>query len=159
MRLVRWLRGSSWASRLGPLAFNLFPAFRRTGARVTHVSPDFSEIRVSLPLNWKTRNLVGTMFGGSMYAAVDPFYMIMLIQRLGSGYVVWDKSATIRFLKPGRGRLRARFRLDDDEVARVRRLAREAERSVDRVYEVELVDDAGTVHAVVEKVLYIREER
>ena len=42
------------------------------------------------------------MFGGSLYASVDPFYMIMLIRNLGSEYIVWDKAATIRFKKPGK---------------------------------------------------------
>ena len=61
------------------------------------------EVRVKIPLNWKTRNGVGTIFGGSLYAAVDPIYMTMLIKLLGPDYLVWDKSAAIRFLKPGRG--------------------------------------------------------
>ena len=89
--------------RWRPHAFNLFPAFRGTGGRVRFVSSDFREVSVELPLNWRTRNYVGTIFGGSLYACVDPFYMIMLIQTLGPEYVVWDKSASIRFRKPGRG--------------------------------------------------------
>lgn len=145
--------------RLGKWAFNLFPAFRGTGGRVTWVAPDYSEVRIKLPLNWRTRNLVGTTFGGSMYAAVDPFYMIMMIERLGPGYVVWDKAASIRFKKPGKDTLYASFVLDDEEIGRVRQAARQADRSVDRTYQVDLVDRDGTVHATIEKVLYIREER
>ena len=68
--------------------FNFFPAYRGTGARVTYISGDFREVRVELPLNWRTRNYVGTIFGGSVYGAVDPHYMIMLIKILGKGYVV-----------------------------------------------------------------------
>ena len=148
-----------WLVRLGKWAFNMFPAFRGTGGRVTWVAPDYSEVHVKLPLNWRTRNLVGTTFGGSMYAAVDPFYMIMMIERLGPGYVVWDKSASIRFRKPGTETLFARFVLDDEEIDRVREAARQAERSVDRTYQVDLVDGDGTVHATIQKVLYIREQR
>ena len=73
--------------RWRPHAFNLFPAFRGTGGRVRFVSSDFREVSVELPLNWRTRNYVGTIFGGSLYACVDPFYMIMLIQTLGPDYV------------------------------------------------------------------------
>jgi acyl-coenzyme A thioesterase PaaI-like protein len=58
--------------------FNRFPAYRRTGGKITYISHDLREIRVEIPLNWKTRNYVGTIFGGSLYAAVDPMYMIML---------------------------------------------------------------------------------
>ena len=138
--------------------FNFFPAFRGTGARVTYMSGDFREVHVKLPLSWRTRNYVGTIFGGSLYGAVDPHYMIMLIKILGSGYVVWDKAATIRFKKPGRSTLYARFRIPEEEVAEIRRLLETAP-SIDRVYQVELKDAEGVVHAVVEKTIYIRREK
>jgi hypothetical protein len=99
---------------------------------------------------------VGTIFGGSMYGAVDPFYMIMLMKNLGPGYAVWDKAASIRFRKPGRSTLHARFLLDEAELSAIRE-ALAAARSVDRVYTVELVDAAGVVHAAVEKTLYVRQ--
>jgi len=135
--------------------FNFFPAFRGTGARVTYIAGDYREVRVKLPLNWRTRNYVGTIFGGSFYGAVDPHYMIMLIKILGPGYVVWDKAATIRFKKPGRGTLYARFLISEEEIAEIRRLL-ETEPSIDRVYQVELKNADGVVHAVVDKTIYIR---
>jgi uncharacterized protein DUF4442 len=145
----------SAASRRMRWGFNLFPAFRGTGARVTYISGDFREMRVELPLNWRTRNYVGTIFGGSLYGAVDPHYMIMLIKILGPGYVVWDKAATIRFKKPGRGTLYARFVISEEEIATIRRLL-ETQPSIDRIYRAELTDADGVVHAEVEKTIYIR---
>jgi hypothetical protein len=135
--------------------FNLFPAFRGTGARVTYMSGDFREVHVKLPLNWRTRNYVGTIFGGSFYGAVDPHYMIMLIKILGPDYIVWDKAATIRFKKPGRGTLYAHFVIPEEEIETIRRLLA-TEHSIDRVYRVDLVDENGVVHAEVEKTVYIR---
>ena len=143
------------ASRRMRWGFNFFPAFRGTGARVTYISADFRETRVELPLNWRTRNYVGTIFGGSLYGAVDPHYMIMLIKILGPGYVVWDKAATIRFRKPGRGTLYARFVIPEEEIGTIRRLL-ETEPSIDRVYRVNLSDAQGIVHAEIEKTIYIR---
>ncbi len=137
--------------------FNLFPAFRGTGARITYIAGDYREMHVKLPLNWRTRNYVGTIFGGSLYGAVDPHYMIMLIKILGRGYVVWDKAATIRFRKPGRGTLYARFLISEEEIAEIRRLL-ETELSIDRLYQVELKDAEGVVHAVVDKTIYIRRD-
>jgi hypothetical protein len=122
---------------------------------VTFIAPDWSEIRVRLPLSWRTRNYVGTIFGGSLYASVDPYYMLMLIERLGPGYVVWDKVASIRFRRPGTSTLTATFRIDDDEVSAVKAAVAEAGGEVDRAYVVELVDEHGKVHAVVEKVIYV----
>ncbi len=138
--------------------FNFFPAYRGTGARVTYIAADWREVRVALPLSWRTRNYVGTIFGGSLYGAVDPMYMIMLIRILGPGYTVWDKAATIRFLKPGRSTLSARFLLEDAEIDEIRRRL-ESEPSVDRVYSVALQDAAGVTHAAVEKTVYIRKNR
>ncbi len=120
-----------------------------------YIAPDWSEIRLDVPLSWRTRNYVGTIFGGSMYASIDPIYMIMLIRRLGPKFVVWDKAATIQFKKPGRETLHARFMVNDEELRAIR-MALESERSVDRTYVVELMDSSGTVCATIEKIIYIR---
>jgi hypothetical protein len=96
---------------------------------VTYVSSDFREAHVELPLSWRTRNRVGTIFGGSLYGAVDPVYMILLMQILGPGYTVWDKAASIRFRKPGKTTLFARFLLTEEEIATIRSLAPKPARS------------------------------
>ena len=146
----------SFRSRMMRWAFNFFPAFRGTGGRVTYIASDWSEVRIQVPLNWRTRNYVGTIYGGSMYGAVDPFYMVMLIKRLGPEYIVWDKAATVRFKKPGRGTLTAQFLVPDEELRAIERALTNGAPSVDRVYQVELADAAGVVVATVEKVVYIR---
>ena len=142
-------------TRLLRLAFNLFPAYRGTGARVTYIAADLREIRVRIPLNRRTRNYVGTIFGGSLFGAVDPIYMVMLIRLLGPGYVVWDKHAAIRFRRPGRSTLFARFVVDDAELDSIRAALREAP-STDRVFRVDIVDAEGVVHAEVEKTVHVR---
>lgn len=144
----------SFRTRLIRWGFNLFPAYRGTGGRITYIDRDFREVRIEVSLSWRTRNYVGAIFGGSMYGAVDPVYMIMLIKRLGPDYEVWDKASSIRFRKPGRSTLYATFRVDDGEVARIRELLEESA-AVDRRYEVELVDGDGVVHATVEKVVHV----
>lgn len=145
----------SFATRVLRWRFNLFPAYRGTGARVTYIADDLREVRVRLPLSWRTRNYVGTIYGGSIYGAVDPFFMIMLIRLLGRDYVVWDKAATVKFRKPGRTTLCATFRIDDAELAAIREAAASGE-PIDRYYTVDLVDAEGVVHASVEKVVYVR---
>ena len=147
----------SFTSRLLRWKFNLFPAYRGSGGRVTYIADDFREVRVEVPLSLRTRNAVGTIFGGSMYAAVDPIYMIMLMRLLGRDYVVWDKTASIRFRKPGRNTLRATFRIDDTELEAIR-AATAAGESVDRTYNVDLIDAEGTVSASIEKVIYVRKK-
>lgn len=148
----------SLKTRLARWRFNLLPAYRRTGARITYVAADWREVRIKLPLNWSTRNYVGTTFGGSMYAAVDPVYMIMLIMLLGPRYIVWDKAAAIRFKKPSRTTLYARFTLDDDDIDDIR-VELDHKPKLDRVYHVELVDSTGQVHASIEKTVHVRRRR
>ena len=138
--------------------FNVWPCYRGTGGRITRISPDWREIDVEIPLRLRTRNYVGTIFGGSMYGAVDPIYMLMLIRNLGNAYVVWDKSAAIRFKKPGRSTLRAEFRLTEDEIQGIR-TELEAKESTERTYTTELKSGDGTVHAVVEKLIYVAKKR
>jgi len=144
----------SLRTRLTRWGFNLWPCIRGTGGRVTHIASDWREVRIRLPLSWRTRNYVGTIFGGSLYGAVDPFYMLMLMRNLGPDYQVWDKAAAIRFRKPGRSTLTATFRLDEDELTEIRRLLQEQPK-VDRTYIVQLVDAHGVMHAEVEKVIHI----
>ncbi len=149
--------GESLRTRIVRWRLNLFLMVATSGARVTYLADDYREVRVELALNWRTRNCVGTIFGGSLYAAVDPFYMLMLIHALGPEYVVWDKAATIRFHKPGQKTLYARFLLEEAELEEIRTAAASA-RSLDRIYTVELVDAEGVVHASVEKTVYIRKK-
>lgn len=137
--------------------FNFFPAYRGSGARVTYIASDFREVRIRLPLSWRSRNYVGTIFGGAMYAAVDPIYMIMLIRTLGREYIVWDKAATIRFRKPGRSTLFATFHIEDAELEAIRSATATGE-PVDRTYNVDLADADGVVHASVEKIIYVRKK-
>lgn len=144
----------SFRSKTFRWGFNLFPAYRGTGGRVIYVADDWREVRVKLPLNWRTRNYVGTIYGGSIYGAIDPIYMLMLMKILGPDYTVWDKAAKVRFRKPGKGALFADFHLSTDEIDEIKSLA-ETSRSLDRIYNVELKSREGVVHAEIEKTLYI----
>ncbi len=144
-------------SRLFRLKMNFFPAYRGTGARVIHISDNLLEVIIKLPFNWTTNNYVGSIFGGSIYASVDPVYMIMLIRLLGKDYIVWDKSATIKFIKPGKETLYARFELDKNSVEKYR-AELEEKHSIDKVFSVELVNKAGLVHALIEKTIYMRKK-
>jgi hypothetical protein len=144
----------SFASKIDRLKFNLFPAYRGSGARIVYIAADYREIRIKIPLTWRTRNYVGTIYGGSMYGGIDPIYMVMLIKVLGKDYVVWDKSATIRFKRPGKETLFADFILTGEELSEIKTLL-ETRKSVDRIYNVELKDKAGKVHCLIEKTIYI----
>ena len=108
-----------------------------------------------VPLSRRTRNYVGTIFGGSMYGAIDPIYMLMLIKILGPEYIVWDKAATIRFRRPGRERLVAVFRIPPEVVADIRAAVAEKGKT-EKEFALDLVSASGEVHASFTKLLSIR---
>ena len=136
----------------------LYPPYLGAGVRVTHIADDFSRIEVEMPLRFYNRNYVGTHFGGSLYSMCDPFYMLMLINILGPDYIVWDKAATIRFKKPGKGVMKATFELTEEKIAEIRAAA-ESQPKVEPLFQVLVKDAEGSVVAEVDKLLYIKKKR
>ncbi|UTW63120.1 YiiD C-terminal domain-containing protein [bacterium SCSIO 12741] len=143
-------------SRWKRFQFNLFPAYRRTGAKVEFISGDWMEVHISLRLKWSTRNYVGTVFGGSIYAALDPIYMLQLIHILGKDYVVWDKRAEIHFIRPIKKKVTARFLLNSDQIEQIKKDVAE-QKEVDFDLQVRFQNSAGKTHALVNKTLYVSE--
>lgn len=135
----------------------LYPPYLGAGVRVTHIAEDFRHIEVEMPLRFYNRNYVGTHFGGSLYSMVDPFYMLMLINILGPGYTVWDKAASIRFKKPGKGVMKATFELTEEKIAEIRAAA-ETQPKVEPLFQVLVRDEEGNVVAEVDKLLYVKKK-
>lgn len=104
-----------------------------------------------------TYNYVGTIFGGSLFSASDPFYMLMLYNVLGRDFVVWDKAASIRFRKPGRTTLYARYVLTDDVIDRIRAGVAVAGQT-EEVLLLDWVDASGVVYAQIERTIYVADK-
>lgn len=134
---------------------NFWPPYFGAGVRVTHISSDMRSIDVEMKLRFWNKNYVGTQFGGSLYSMVDPFYMLMLLENLGRDYIVWDKAASIRFRKPGQGRVRAQFRLEPSQIESIKAQAESGDK-VEPRFEIKILDETGEVVAEVEKLLYVR---
>jgi acyl-coenzyme A thioesterase PaaI-like protein len=137
---------------------SLWPPFFGAGIRVKRVDSDLGGFEVEMKLHWYNRNYVGTHYGGSLYSMADPFYMLILMEKLGPGYTVWDKAAMIRFRKPGRGRVRAAFEISDEEVENIRRLADQQEK-LEPVFTARVIDEEGDVVAEIEKTLHVRKRK
>ena len=144
--------------RLALRTINFWPPFFGAGIRVVRIDRDMRSIDVEMKLRFWNRNYVGTHFGGSLYSMTDPFFMLMLIENLGPNYIVWDKAASIRFRKPGRGKVRAEFRITDEEIAAIKRDVHTQGRT-EPTFVVKVQDEAGDTVAEVEKVLSIRVKR
>ena len=141
--------------RLLTRLINVYPPYLGAGVRVLRSEGDERTFRVEMRLRPWNRNLFGTHFGGSLYSMADPFFMLILIDALGHGFEVWDKSAAIRFRRPGRGTVRARFEIPAERIEEIRR---EAERNgrCEPVFLARVEDGAGEAVAEVEKTVSVR---
>jgi len=83
---------------------------------------------------------------------------VMLIEHLGPDYIVWDKAATIRFRKPGRGRVRASFHIPAARVAEIRSLA-DSQGKLEPQFQAVVTDEQGNIVAEVDKLLYVRRKQ
>ena len=135
-----------------------YPPYAGAGVLVTHIAEDAGEIRVEMPLTDSNANLVGTHFGGSLYSMVDPHLMILLVQRLGPDYVVWDKEAFIDFRKPGLGTVYATIRITHEEVESIRSATANGDKHLPR-WTLTILDEHEEVVATVLKTLYVRRKR
>lgn len=138
-------------------AFNAYPPFLGAGIRIKHVSRDLRTFRIEMKLRAWNRNYVGTHFGGSLYAMCDPFFMIIVMEALGRDYIVWDKAASIRFKKPGRGTVRAEFHLTESDIEALRKELVTKEK-FEVTYKAEIKSDEGEIVAEVEKLIYVRKK-
>ncbi|MGI9536497.1 MAG: DUF4442 domain-containing protein [Desulfocapsaceae bacterium] len=137
---------------------NIYGPYLGAAVKVDYIAEDFKETRVSMNLRWYNRNAVGTHFGGSLYSMVDPHLMLMLMKLLGPTYMVWDKSASIEFVRPGTGKVSSTIRIDDETVQTIKEAV-----SVNRKYQPEfsinLVDEKDKLVCRVHKILYVRKKR
>ncbi len=147
----QWLSSASGLRRI----LNIYGPYLGAGVKVRYLAKDFREARVEMKLRWFNRNYVGTHFGGSLFSMIDPFYMLLLMNSLGRDYIVWDASAEIDFVKPGRGVVSAHFMVTDAMLAEIRDKTANGEKFLP-TYEVNILDADGELVARARKTLYIR---
>ncbi|MGP9833187.1 DUF4442 domain-containing protein [Marinobacter sp. NSM] len=149
----RWFASAGAMRRL----MSTFAPYLGAGVKVTKIADDFSSATVEMRQHWYNTNYVGTHFGGSLYSMVDPMYMLLLMRRLGNDYLVWDKAASIDFIRPGKGRVQARFELTDDRLEEIRNATASGDKYLPE-WTVDIVDDSGEIVARVHKILYVRKK-
>ncbi|MGB1261480.1 MAG: DUF4442 domain-containing protein [Cognaticolwellia sp.] len=140
------------------LLLNIWPPFLFSGIRVVDISQDFRKANVRLKLGIFNQNAVGVHFGGSLYSMTDPFYMLMILARLGRDYIVWDKSADIDYIKPGKGTVTAEFLVTDALIADIVAHTADGEKYLPEI-PVYVKDSQGEVVAKLNRKLYIRKKK
>lgn len=144
--------------KLFKYGFNLSPMYRRSTGRITKASKDLLNIEIKIPISYKNKNYVNSIFGGSLFSAVDPIPMVQLINIIGNDYVVWDKSAEIRFKRPAKEDVYAAFTYTIDEIANIKEEVKEKDEIEIRKTTILTNKDKSTIFCEVKKTLYIADK-
>lgn len=136
---------------------NVWPPFLGAGITVEYISRDFRQAKVRLKHGLLNRNILGVHFGGSLFAMTDPFFMMMVSQNLGKGYIIWDQAAKIEFLKPGKGKVHATFEITQTQLDEII-IAAASGNKVLKDFVVDVKDKQEDVVARITKTLYIRKK-
>lgn len=145
----------SWKKRFKIWLYNFYPPYVGAGIRIKEIAPDFSYFRSEMKLRFYNKNYVGVHFGGSLYSMCDPFFMLILLERLGSDYIVWDKAGNMIFVKPGTGKVIAEFRIPETVIQKIKDEI-EVKKKGDYLFSTDVKNEEGEVIAKLEKTVYIR---
>ncbi len=147
----------SWKTWWFRTVMNWYPMFLGTGGNIRLISADWREVQVTLGLNLWSMNYVRTIFGGSMFSASDPFYMLMLMHNLGKNFVVWDKSAQIRFRRPSKEKITTQFVLKEEVISEIKqKVAVNGE--TDFTFLVQWFSKDGKVVSEIERLVYVADK-
>ena len=136
------------------ILFNLSPMYKRSCGKIIFASEDLHVVKIKIPLSYKNKNYVGSIFGGSLFAATDPIYMIQLMQILGKDYVVWDKKTDIKFRRPAYQHAFATFEFTTAEIEEIIQKV-QSENEIDYTKKLYITDNNGTIFTDLDKTLYI----
>lgn len=145
------------SSNLYRVLFNLYPPYLGAGIKITHISSDWRKLDVKLYLRWYNKNIVGVHFGGSLYSMVDPHLMLLIMKSLGNEYIVWDKKASIDFIKASKKNVTAKFLITDSDLEDIKEKTKNGEKYL-KDFIVETKDDDGNIVSRVIKTIYIRKK-
>ncbi len=134
--------------------FNWSPMYRRSTGKVIEVSDDLHYVKVKIPISFKNRNYVGSIFGGSLFSATDPIYMIQLLNILGEDYVVWDKAAVINYKRPAREDVFAEFIFSKEEIEKIKKNVAD-NNEIDILKKLNIISKSGAVISELEKTIYV----
>ena len=135
----------------------IYPPYLGAGIYVERSNPEMTHFTVGMKLRWYNRNLFGTHFGGSLYAMCDPFFVFIVLNYLGENYIVWDKGAKIRFVRPGKTHVKAEFHLTEETLAAIKTEIDTVQKKTYH-FKTTVTDLDGNIVAEVEKEVYVKKK-
>jgi len=135
-----------------------YPPYIGTGLKVESVNETATAFDISMKLRWYNRNIYGTHFGGSLYSMCDPWFAFAVSSYFGQDYIIWDKSASIKYLKPGKGRVKATFAISQDELTTMKKEVDINEKG-NFTFSTNILGPSGEIVAEVIKEVYVRRKK
>ncbi len=136
---------------------SLYPPYLGAGIKLKKVNEDFTRFEVQMKMHWYNRNIYGTHFGGSLYAMSDPFFVFIILNYLGKEYIVWDKSAKIEFIKPGKGTVKAVFEISKEKLEELKKDIDEKGKNT-YFFKAEIKNSDNQTVAKIEKEIYVKKK-
>jgi len=97
----------------------IYPPFVPMRIKVLEIAEGWRTVRIRLPLNARSRNPGGVMFGGYQAALADPI-AALACARVFPGYSVWTRAMEISFDHGGNSDLEMRFTLTPEQEKDIR---------------------------------------
>lgn len=146
------------SQKLGKIFLNLYPPFIFNRIRIIAIEEGFKGCTVKIKKSLFNRNMNGTVFGGALFSASDPFYAILywqIFERKGYKIQTWLKSAEIHYMRPADQNLYLDFHLTDEQIL-------EAEESLNstgkykQVHEIRYKSKDGDIYVIAKTEVYLR---
>ncbi|XDD50755.1 PaaI family thioesterase [Leptospira sp. WS92.C1] len=131
------------------------PVYWRCGGRVVNYSKDFLNMKVKLPFKHKTRGWMGTHFGGSLYAFVDPIPLLLLKYNLGENYILWDTNGAIQYLKATSQDVFAEIKILPETLNQIQEECHRKKKTLLNL-NIDIQEKNGDLVAKVGKTIYVR---
>lgn len=138
----------------------LYPPFFFQRIWVKKILDNFLGAEVKINKSLLNINSNKTIFGGTIFSAIDPFYPILLDQYFKHQgilrTVAWLKTAHIDYIKPGRHDLYVSFHLKEEVLLEALQTIKK-EGKVVKTFQTQVFDKHGTLCAVAHNEIYIRD--
>lgn len=143
---------------LGRWLLNGYPPFLFNAVHIVNIGKGFRSCRVRIRRSILNRNMNGTIFGGSLFSAADPFYAIMywqIFERKGMKVLTWLKTAQIQYLRPANEKLYIDFKLTDEDIEEAITALMEHGR-YKKTHDIQFVNSKGEVFVKAQNEVYLR---
>jgi hypothetical protein len=126
---------------------NLYPPFLLNRIFVKYVSDDFRRADIKIKKSWLNKNLQGTIFGGTLYSAADPYPALLYWQifaQKGIKTEAWLKKAEVEYHMPANSDITISYEISEQNIVE----AEEALKDTGRFstwHEAQAIDKSGDV--------------